>query len=59
MLGATTLGIVAFVAVEVHRRSVARRRRELRECPDCAEMIRTKARVCRYCGYRFALSPPP
>jgi hypothetical protein len=59
MLGATTLGIVAFVAVEVHRRSVARRSREFRECPDCAEMIRTKARVCRYCGYRFALSPPP
>jgi ribosomal protein L32 len=22
-------------------------------CPDCAEDVKTAARVCRYCGYRF------
>jgi predicted amidophosphoribosyltransferase len=26
-------------------------------CPDCAEAVKAKARVCRYCGFRFA--PPP
>lgn len=22
-------------------------------CPDCAESVRTDAKVCRFCGYRF------
>jgi hypothetical protein len=25
-----------------------------RECPQCAEMIRVKAKVCRFCGYRLS-----
>jgi hypothetical protein len=25
-------------------------------CPDCAELVRAEARVCKHCGYRFA--PP-
>jgi hypothetical protein len=25
----------------------------LKKCPDCAEMVRSEARVCRFCGYRF------
>jgi hypothetical protein len=26
---------------------------QLKKCPDCAEMVRAEARVCRFCGYRF------
>jgi rubredoxin len=25
-------------------------------CPDCAEMVKAEARVCRFCGYRFDLA---
>jgi rubredoxin len=28
-----------------------------RACPDCAEIIKGEARVCRFCGHRLA--PPP
>jgi hypothetical protein len=24
-----------------------------KRCPDCRELIRTDAKVCRHCGYRF------
>jgi Uncharacterised protein family UPF0547 len=26
---------------------------DLKACPDCAESVRSAARKCRYCGYRF------
>lgn len=43
---------IVWVAVQVRND-----RRARRSCPDCAETIRSAARVCRHCGYRFA--PPP
>jgi hypothetical protein len=26
---------------------------DVKACPDCAESVRSAARKCRYCGYRF------
>lgn len=34
------------------------RRRKTKRCPDCAESVDAEARVCRFCGYRFADAPP-
>jgi hypothetical protein len=30
--------------------------RDTKQCPDCAERVLAEAKVCRFCGYRFA--PP-
>ena len=31
--------------------------RDEKTCPDCAELVLAQARVCRFCGYRFARAP--
>jgi hypothetical protein len=31
---------------------------DTKSCPDCAETVKPDARVCRFCGYRFAPTQP-
>jgi hypothetical protein len=57
-LGAATLLIVGYASVSAYRDAAVKRKGEYRECPDCAEMVKSRARVCHYCGYRFAPPPP-
>ena len=33
---------------------ISRMRQRKRVCPDCAEQVLQRARVCRFCGFRFA-----
>jgi hypothetical protein len=32
--------------------------REEKTCPDCAEQVLAQARLCRFCGHRFASAKP-
>lgn len=30
---------------------------EMKRCPECAELVRKEARICRFCGYEFYPKP--
>jgi Uncharacterised protein family UPF0547 len=47
--------VLLFVVLAVGRAEPARQRKQ---CPDCAESVLAKARVCKHCGYRFLSLDP-
>jgi len=29
----------------------------MKKCPECAELVKNDARICKFCGYEFCLKP--
>lgn len=50
------VGLIVVYAVSWawSRTSWGQRAQGFKRCPDCAEDVKHRAHVCRYCGYRFA-----
>lgn len=49
-------GVVMFTGLGCAALAESRKRYKASRavCPECAEVIRAQARVCKHCGYRFA-----
>lgn len=47
------LGLAGF-----SRNSSAPRESPVKTCPQCAEVVKVAARICRYCGYQFSAAEP-
>ena len=57
--GYLALAVVAVIAVVRVWNSVDEAHAAIGECPDCAELVKREALVCRHCGYRFRPPPEP
>jgi hypothetical protein len=50
-------GVLLFGPVAYLIACVRWRTRKKKRCPECSERVRAEARVCRFCGSRFARVP--
>ena len=57
------LGVIGLIiaicmpTTEQYKEHLALKKGEKKRCPECAELINTKARKCRYCGETFGDFP--